>query len=108
MFDFMQIVFALSLISIDLPPTPMYAFAVLKMSFFDFLPNFFTLPQAFFNKKTMNYTYYSVMKDFTFLRNMGQIYLILVVLIIILAISYGISKKFFNKRIKNRCKIFIR
>lgn len=108
MFDFMQIIFAISLISIDLPPTPMYALTALKNSFFDFLPNFFTLPTPFFNKKTMTFTYFSVMKDFAFLRNMGQIYTIFIALVLILTVSYIISQKFFYKKIKNWFKKFIR
>jgi hypothetical protein len=110
MFDFLQITFVISLISIDLPPTPMYAFKVLKNSLFTFLPNFFTssLPFSFYDKDTMNNTYYSIMKNFVFLRNMGQIYFIIIILASLLAVTYLISKKFLNKKIKKWCKIFIR
>jgi hypothetical protein len=110
MFDFMQIMFAISVISVDLPPTPVYAFSMLKNSFFTFLPNFFTnaLNQPFYDKLTMNNTYYSVLKDFVFLRNMGQIYFILIVVILIVVIAFGLSKKCFYRPIKKWCKNFIK
>ena len=110
MFDFMQIMFVISIINVDLPPTPVYAFSMLKNSFFIFLPNFFTnaLNQPFYDKLTMNNTYYSVLKDFVFLRNMGQIYFILIVAILIVVLAFGYSKKFFNKSVKKWSKKFIK
>jgi hypothetical protein len=56
----------------------------------------------------MNNTYYSIMKNFVFLRNMGQIYFIIIILASLLTVTYLISKKFLNKKVKKWCKIFIR
>ena len=56
----------------------------------------------------MNPSVYSVIKDFVFLRNMGQLYFIFLVMVLFLLITFGISKKFFNKPVKSWCKNFIR
>lgn len=110
MFDYMQIMMAVFLLNVVLPPTPMYALGAFKHALFSFLPNFFTdiLPTAQYNPKTMNSSVYSVLKDFIFLRNMGQIYFILIVVCLFLLAVWGMSKKFFNKSIKSWCKSFIR
>ena len=99
MFDFMQLVFAIGLFSVDLPPTPMYAFGSFTNSFFTFLPNFFkdSLPQSSYNSKTMTNSIFDILKDFIFLRNMGQLFTILITLIIVLLVIFVMSKKFFNK-----------
>lgn len=49
-FDFFQLMFAVFLVNVDLPPTAMYALAIFNLSSFTFLPNFFTnsLPQYIF------------------------------------------------------------
>lgn len=109
-FDCMQLIMAVFLINVTLPPTPVYALGVFRYSLFAFLPNFFTskLPAPEYNPNVMNSSVYSIIKDFLFLRNMGQIYFILIVLAVFLLISFGLSKKFFNKSVKNWCKKFIR
>lgn len=110
MFDFMQLVFAIGLFSVDLPPTPMYAFGSLTTSFFTFLPNFFkySLPQSTYNSKTMTNSIFDILEDFIFLRNMGQLFTILIAIIIILLVILVISKKFFNKSVKKWSKKFIK
>lgn len=110
MFDYMHIMMAVFLINVNLPPTPMYALGVFKYSLFTFLPNFFTslFPTPFFDPKIMNNSAFSMLKDFSFLRNMGQLYFLLVILICFLLVVFGMSKKFFNKKIKTWAKQFIR
>ena len=110
MFDYMQTMTAVFLINLILPPTPMYALGAFKHALFSFLPNFFSneLPVAQFNAKIMNSSVYSVLRDFVFLRNMGQMYLILIVLIVFLLAVFFMSKKFFNKAVKSWCKTFIK
>jgi len=44
----------------------------------------------------MNPSVYSVIKDFVFLRNMGQLYFILLVMAVFLLITFGFSKKIFQ------------
>lgn len=56
----------------------------------------------------MNTSVYSIMKDFVFLRNMGQIYFIFIMISGALLIIFGLSKKFFVKKVKSWCKKFIR
>lgn len=110
MFDYMQIMMALFLLNVILPPTPMYALGTFRYALFSFLPNFFanSMPAAQYNPKTMNSSIYSVLEDFIFLRNMGQMYFILIVLVAFLLIVFGMSKKFFNKTVKTWCKNFIK
>ncbi len=110
MFDYMQIMMAVFLLNVILPPTPMYALGTFRYALFSFLPNFFveSLPAAQFNAKTMNSSIYSVLEDFIFLRNMGQMYFILIVLVALLLVVFGMSKKFFNKTVKAWCKNFIK
>jgi hypothetical protein len=109
MFDYMQIMMAIFLLNVILPPTPMYALGTFKYSLFSFLPNFFTdsLPTAKYNPKIMNSSIYSILEDLVFLRNMGQMYFILIALGFFLLATFAMSKKFFNKTIKNWCKNFI-
>jgi hypothetical protein len=110
MLDFMQVMMAIFLLNVILPPTPMYALGSFKYSLFSFLPNFFSskLETPRFNAKTMNSSIYSVLKDLTFLRTMGHLYFILIVSLIFVLVTLILSKKFFNKRVKNWCKGFIR
>lgn len=110
MFDYMQIMMAVFLLNVVLPPTPMYALGAFRYALFSFLPNFFTdsLPTPQYNPKIINSSVYSILKDFIFLRSMGHLYFILVVLVIFLLIVFGFSKKFFNKSVKSWCKNFIR
>ena len=63
MFDYMQIMMAVFLLNVILPPTPMYAIGTFRFALFSFLPNFFTdlLPTAQYNSKTMNSSIYSVL-----------------------------------------------
>jgi hypothetical protein len=109
MFDYMQIMMAIFLLNVILPPTPMYALGAFNYALFSFLPNFFTdsLPTAKYDPKTMNSSIYSILEDFVFLRNMGQMYFILIVLGLFLLATFAMSKKFFSKTIKNWCKNFI-
>lgn len=109
-FDYMQIIMAVFLINVTLPPSPVYALGAFKYALFTFLPNFFTntLPAPEYDPKIMNSSVYSVIKDFVFLRNMGQLYFILIILVVFLLITFGLSKKFFNKTVKSWCKNFIR
>ncbi len=109
-FDYMQLMVAVFLVNVTLPPTPVYALGVFKYALFSFLPNMFsdTLPTAEYDALTMNGSVYTILKDFTFLRNMGQLYFILIVLVILLLATYGLSKKCFNKQVKTWCKKFIK
>lgn len=110
MFDYMQLMMAVFLINVILPPTPVYALGCFQYALFSFIPNLFTqsLPAAEYDPNVMNSNVYSIIQDFAFLRNMGQIYVILIALVIFLLISFGFSKKFFNKSVKSWCKKFIR
>jgi hypothetical protein len=56
----------------------------------------------------MNSSVYSIIGDFTFLRTMGQLYFILLVVGIVLLNSFVMSRKFFWKPIKKWAKPFIR
>jgi hypothetical protein len=49
-FDFFQLMFAVFLVNVDLPPTAMYALGIFNLSAFTFLPNFFanSLPPYIF------------------------------------------------------------
>jgi hypothetical protein len=110
MFDYMQILMAMFLINVNLPPTAMYTLATFKLALFSFLPNFFTsvMPIPFYDENVMNNSAYSIMKSFSFLFNMGQIYFILIVTLALLLLTFGFSKKFFNKKVKAWCKQFIK
>lgn len=110
MIDFMQILFAIFLVNVVLPPTTSYALGTFKLACFTFLPNFFTniLPEAIYDAKIMNNNVYSIIKDFEFLRTMGQLYFVVIVLTGVLLMTFGFSKKFFTKKVKSWCKKFIR
>jgi hypothetical protein len=98
MFDFMQLMFALFFINVNLPPNVLYAFGQLKDAGFVFLINFFTksLPDAKYST-VVNNNIYSILKDFTFLRTQGYLYSLLIFIIVVLFLIYIISKKFFIK-----------
>ena len=110
MFDFMQVLFAVFLLNVSLPPTAMLALAEFKNSMFTFLPNFFSssLPTVFYDKNVLNNSAYSIVRDFVFLRTMGHLYFILIVLGVLLGVTYLIGKKFFYKKVKKWARVFIR
>jgi hypothetical protein len=56
----------------------------------------------------MNSSVYSIIGDFTFLRTMGQLYFILLIIGIVILNSFVMSRKFFWKPIKKWAKPFIR
>lgn len=41
MFDFIQLILAVFLVNVEIPPTAMYALGIFNLSAFTFLPNFF-------------------------------------------------------------------
>jgi len=56
----------------------------------------------------MNSTVFSILGDFAFLRTMGQLYFILLMIGILVLATFLMSKKFFWKPLKKWSKSFIR
>ncbi len=106
MYDYLQLVMAFILINVNYPPNLLQSVFQSFASAFSFLPNFFakSYSKAPFNKSYINNNIYAVIQDSSFLRVMGQLYFIFMMLGIMLAIIFILSKKCFFKPLKKWCK----
>lgn len=109
-YDYLQLIMALILVNVNFPPNLVYSIFKAFGSALNFLPNFFakSYTKAAYNKTLLNNNIYSVMQDSSFLRVLGHLYFILMMLGIVMAIIFILSKKCFNKTLKKWCKEFIR
>lgn len=105
-YDYLQLIMALILVNINFPPDLMYSIYRTFASCLSFLPNFFvnSFSQAFYDPLKINNNIYSTMQDSSFLRVMGHLYFILIVLCIVFLIMFILSKKSPNKELKKWCK----
>jgi Na+-translocating ferredoxin:NAD+ oxidoreductase RnfA subunit len=95
MYDFLQLVMALILINVNYPPDLLYSIFKVFASALTFLPNIFTslFSQASYNATFINNNIYSVMQDSSFLRVMGHLYFILIILAVVLLVIFIFTKK---------------
>lgn len=109
-YDFMQIIMLFIFININYPPNLLYSVQKLFASAFTFLPNMFktSFSKAFFDIKYINNNIFSIMVDSSFLRVMGPLYFILIILGSVLLTIFVLSKKAPSKGIKKWAKSFIR
>jgi hypothetical protein len=110
MYDFMQGVMVLVLVNATFPPNLLYSIRASFASALTFLPNFFdsSFTTAAFSKKSSNNNIYSLMQDGAFLRVLGCLYFVLLMLVIFLLFALLLSKKSPNKEIKKWSKSFLR
>jgi hypothetical protein len=110
MYDFMQYVLCLVLVNISYPPNLLYSLRSALASALSFLPNFFSgsFEKASFSPSTNNNNIYSLMEDGAFLRVMGHLYFVLLVLALFLGVVLILTKKAPSKEIKKWAKGFIR
>lgn len=95
MYDFMQSIMIIVFINVTLPPNLLYSVKSSMKSAFTFLPSFFS--SAFdsppYNKEYNNNNIYSLMKDAAFLRVIGSIFFVLLMLVVFMVIVGILSKK---------------
>lgn len=99
MYDYLQLIMALIFINVNFPPNLLYTIIKSFTSSLNFLPNFFTsmFSKAFYDKKQISNNMYSAMQDSSFLRVLGPIYFILIMIGIALAVIFVLRKKSPNK-----------
>lgn len=92
--DLFQMMFILLFVNVSMPPSLYYSLATFKNSLFTFLPNMFSsaMPYASFNSG-INNAIYSSLKDTLFLRHIGYIFTLLLIIIPILLLIFILSKK---------------
>lgn len=105
-YDFFQLIMVLIFVNCNYPPDLVQSLSSTFASFFNFLPNFFlsSYSNAPFNPDLINNNIYSVMQDSSFLRVLGHLYFVLIVLVAILGFIFIFSKKFPHKEFKKWCK----
>jgi hypothetical protein len=105
-YDFLQLVMALIFVNNNYPPDLLYSIWKIFASALAFLPNFFTnsFSRATFNPEMINNNIYSVMQDSSFLRVMGHLYFVLIIVCALLTLVFIFSKKSPNKDLKKWCK----
>ncbi len=110
MYDFMQLVVCCAFINVTYPPNLLYSIKSSLISAFTFLPNFFgnSFTKAMYDKDYNNNNIYSLMQDAAFLRVLGSLYFIVVMLIVILIFIGILSKRSPTKEIKKWAKHFLR
>lgn len=106
MYDYLQLIMALILVNVNYPPDLLASVFKTFASTFSFLPNFFakSFSPVVFNKSYINNNIYSVILDSSFLRVLGHLYFILLMLGIVMAVIFILSKKCFYKPLKKWCK----
>lgn len=99
MYDYLQLIMALIFINVNFPPNLLFTIIKSFSSTFNFLPNFFTnmFSKAFYNKDYISNNIYSAMEDSSFLRVMGPLYFIIILIGVALAIIFILRKKSPNK-----------
>jgi len=109
-YDYLQLIMVFIFVNINYPPNLLYSISRLYASAFTFLPNMFksSYSAAFYDPKYINNNIYSLMTDSSFLRVMGHVYFILIILILVLGTIFILSKKSPSKNIKKWAKSFIR
>ena len=93
-FDFYQLLFCLLFVNLVLPPNAGYSLAQFRITAFTFLPNMFSnsLSTPLYSS-TFGNTIYNFFGDMVFVRNMGYLYTILLVLVVFMLILLLIWKK---------------
>ena len=92
--DFFHLLFALLFVSISMPPNPIYAISKAKILTLSFLPNMFSsaLKKSQYDKSITS-TMFTFFGDMTFLRTMGFLYTIVLLLLIAFGIMVLLWKK---------------
>ncbi len=95
--QFVQIMFFHAIIDVNIPASLYYYFLELKLSIFQFLPNWFSA--NFSSEITLHWSSsqktIDIFTDFNFLRNQGQIF----IQIVILAFMWALFMILSNKRV---------
>lgn len=107
--DYFHMLFALLFVTISIPPNPVYALSKAKLLILSFLPNMFT---GSFSKaqydKSISSTLYTFFGDMVFLRTMGFLYTIVLVVAIVSAAMALLWKKGKWKTAKEFCKNYLK
>lgn len=107
--DYFHLLFALLFVSMTMPPNPIYALSKAKILILSWLPNMFA---GAFSKaqydKSMTSTLYTFFGDMVFLRTMGFLYTVLLVIMVVVAVMALLWKKGKWKTIKAFCKGYLK
>lgn len=110
--DFYHMLFALLFVNMTLPPNPTYALSKFKLISLNFLPNVFesSLIAPVFDKKSTSNTLYTIFGDMIFVRTLGHLFLMVLILIFIMVVMLIIWKKGPErfKSAKKFCKTFLK
>ncbi len=107
--DFFHMLFALLFVTISLPPNPVYALSKTKMLILSFLPNMFSNAYSKAQyEKTITSTMFTFFGDLSFLRTMGFLYTIVIVILVASAVMAILWKKGKWKNVKQYCKNYLR
>lgn len=106
--DFYQLLFCLLFVNVVLPPNAAYALAQFRITAFTFIPNMFSsaLDALVYNSKFGN-TIFTFFGDMVFLRTMGYLYTVLLVLVVVILLCLLFWKKKF-KYVKPYAKKFLK
>jgi hypothetical protein len=107
--DLFQMIFALLFITISMPPNPVYTISKAKLLILSFLPNMFTdaYSKAQYDK-TITSTLFTFFGDLSFLRTMGFLYTIILVMLVVFAVMAVLWKKGKWKNAKEFCKKYLK
>lgn len=107
--DFFHLLFALLFVNMVMPPTPAYAISKAKILILSFLPNMFdnSLPKSQYDK-TISSMIFTFFGDMIFVRTMGFLYTILLVMVVVFVVMLLLWKKGKWKNIKAFCKSYLK
>jgi hypothetical protein len=107
--DFFHLLFALLFINTLMPPNPTYALSKSIITILSFLPNMFVtaLSTAQYSSAITS-TIFTFFGDMIFLRTMGFLYTIVLILAFVLLIMVALWKKGIWKAAKKYCKNYVK
>jgi hypothetical protein len=106
--DFHHMLVVLLFIDMSIPPNPAFILSKSKILILSFLPNMFssTLPTAQYDTSITN-TLFSYFGDMIFLRTMGFLYTIVLIMLVVFGVMAILWKKGKWKNVKQYCKNFL-
>lgn len=106
--DFHHMLVVLLFIDMSIPPNPAFILSKSKILILSFLPNMFssTLPTAQYDTSITN-TLFSYFGDMIFLRTMGFLYTIVLIMLVVFGVMVILWKKGKWKNVKQYCKNFL-
>jgi hypothetical protein len=106
--DFHHMLVVLLFIDISIPPNPAFILSKSKILILSFLPNMFSsaLPTAQYDTSITN-TLFSYFGDMIFLRTMGFLYTIVLIMLVVFGVMTILWKKGKWKNVKQYCKNYL-